>query len=221
MFTANSQRPTENTDVKSYPGIHIEETTRLLEQYPAIIEGYKLIILHLGTNNLLSRDENTKQLFSVTNIHNLYLELSDMILNINPDCVIISSAILPRERDPHFTFDKLTKVNGMLEDSFGERFVHTDHGFIDLDAKYPRFKLTRVNATKEENVVERFVRSDRGFVLATKWPTFKLDMYRDGLHLSDKGKTFLCDIFRQVVINYTVQSIQKMDTIDENQLSIS
>lgn len=170
------KRPTEKTDVKAYPGIKINGVIALIEGDPELISGYKKIVFHLGTNNLVSRDPFTKLLnyseYSADSIKQLYRQLCDKIHSVNPNCTILVSAILPRPCDHNITWSRIAEINSFLEATFSHHFIPSHCHFIvnsDVDKNY--------NVT----ILEEYY-------------------HPDGLHLVEKGRDRLAEVFRKSLV---------------------
>jgi len=160
----------------AYPGIQIQEVLQLLVDHPQLVHGYRKIILHLGTNNIFSRDPVTRKKnfsrFSADDIKQLFIKLSDKIHLTNPNCTLFVSAILPRPRDHVITQNKIAEVNSFLEATFGRRYIASDRHFMD--------EKSQVTTNSTIKILDQY-------------------FHPDGLHLTEKGKDLLSDIFRNII----------------------
>lgn len=83
------------------------------------------------------------------------------------------SAILPRPRDHNVTWSKVAEVNSFLEATFGSHFIASSRHFM---------KDSDVDKKSSVTILEEFYDPDR-------------------LHLTEKGKDLLAEVFRRSLSN--------------------
>ena len=180
----------KNTKVITERGGTPQKALEFIREFPHAIKGYKVIILHVGTNWLsgipewklylkmvnlrISREEYDAQISALnpppavgkaTKFRETYQKLIDLVKEINKEATILVSSIIPR-----------------LWDQERRHLVRKSYN----------------------NILHNFGEQDRVFFIPSYRPFFdcnrnlKSNLFnRDGLHLSDKGatvlRTYFCD----------------------------
>ncbi|CAG9835224.1 unnamed protein product [Diabrotica balteata] len=88
----------------------------------------KVIILHVGTNNLSNTPEE---------IRDGLMELIEIIRKKHPNVYIVVPTLLPRGQNPNPVREKISRVNKLLKASLDSQFkielVTIDNGFVRTD----------------------------------------------------------------------------------------
>lgn len=98
-----------DTYVQAYPGANIQKIIGLMQQGYIDLAGYKIIIVHVGSNNLHSPNVNRME------IANLYNYLLKLIRRGNPSAAIVLSEIVPRTYENENQVNQRMDINRIIE----------------------------------------------------------------------------------------------------------
>ena len=116
-----------HTDIQCCGGLTVARATRKIKSGVLKVKEYGYIILHIGTNDIYDLSEEE---FEVQ-----YRKLVELIKELNPDCKLCFSAIIPRP------IDKVTKLlnDKRLRINFGLKLLsekNKDYYFFQTDKRF-------------------------------------------------------------------------------------
>jgi lysophospholipase L1-like esterase len=100
-------RNINDSNVISLSGSNFADITNLIMKYPIIISNAKSILIHCGTNHITKDPPN--------DIMIKFCSLIKAIKEINSDCAIVISSILPRPLDDNNSSKLVIDVNKLLK----------------------------------------------------------------------------------------------------------
>lgn len=148
-----------NTDVKSFPGTTVKRLTKAIDDLIAIVAGYRLIIILVGTNDLHS---STVQQFIID-----YSKLLDIVKFYSQTSQIIVSGLIPRPCDFETHGQKLKQFNKNLEELCMGRnikfvksfrpFLHKGKPIDKLFAKRDKLHLNQEGTFRLRNFMKKVI----------------------------------------------------------------
>ena len=146
-----------STDVFCFRGFTVQSLLSTVKSFPSMVQGYRVIVIHIGTNNFGSKSEWFRwleykkgkisgqvldQVLASSAVVNqdrqvfgeCYLELVQFVRSLNPEAWILLSSILPRLWD-HDRRDEARRSFNVVPQSFtrfpGVVYVKSFHVFFN------------------------------------------------------------------------------------------
>lgn len=183
----------KDTELSIHRGADFQRLTNKISNNSKTVnvKGFKYILVHLGTNSVASLVHHNnmrlqeiratgfpdRPLLGPAHIFTDFKCLIHKIWEVNPDCTIIFSAILPRPCDHQITYDIVKEVNALIRDHCLES---SDSAKLIYNPTFLRFQ----------------------HALQPKTDCYNM---RDGLHLSKKGVEELTQAFQIALSDKNLQ----------------
>lgn len=200
---AARMRPTQQSHVQAFSGSGTSQLLDTLADSPELLHNYGVIVLHVGTNNFGSKAEwkkflayqrgemstpefesylilqNCSAVVSSGELDSFWRDVNSLIglmRMVNPSCIILLSAVIPRPWDHTLRFETVKLFNSVLQ-SFNKKadrifYIPTCRPFINRDqsAKVDYFWWDGLHLSRKGlNVFKSFIfekvdKAIRGFL---------------------------------------------------------